>query len=251
LTSIPAPRRTRTIPDLAILATVAALFAATLVHATLGFGTALVAMPLLAMTVGVRVATPLVGLVVLTNVAMLLARTWRSVDLRVAWRLLLSSAVGIPVGVLTVRFAPEQAVKAILGVLLIAFGLYSFAHLTPPHLKRQGWLYVFGFTSGVLGGAYNTNAPPVVAYGALHGWPAERFQATLQGYFLPTAVLICAGHALGGLWTHSVFGLYLAALPFAVLAIFLGRRLSNHIPAATYQHLLYGALIVLGLLLLW
>jgi uncharacterized membrane protein YfcA len=208
-------------------------------------------MPLLALTVGVRVATPLVGLVVLTNVAILLAHTWRGVDVQAAWRLLLSSAAGIPVGVLTVRFAPEHAVKAILGVLLIAFGLYSFTRLTPPNLKRQGWLYVFGFTSGVLGGAYNTNAPPVVLYGALHGWPPERFQATLQGYFLPAAVLICAGHALGGLWTRSVFSLYLAALPFALLAILLGRRLSNRIPAATYQHLLYGALIVLGLLLLW
>jgi uncharacterized membrane protein YfcA len=208
-------------------------------------------MPLLALTVGVRVATPLVGLVVLTNVAILLAHTWRGVDVQVAWRLLLSSASGIPVGVLTVRFAPEHAVKAILGVLLIAFGLYSFTRLTPLNLKRQGWLYVFGFTSGVLGGAYNTNAPPVVLYGALRGWPAERFQATLQGFFLPTAVLICAGHALGGLWTRSVFSLYLVALPFGLLAIFLGRRLSNRISAATYQRLLYGALIVLGLLLLW
>jgi uncharacterized protein len=234
-----------------MLATVAALSAATLVHATLGFGTALVVMPLLAMTVGVRVATPLVGLVVLTNVAVLLARTWRNVDVQVAWRLLLSSAAGIPAGVLTVRFAPEPAVKGVLGVLLIAFGLYSFSRLALPNIKRQAWLYVFGFASGVLGGAYNTNAPPVVLYGALHRWPAEHFRATLQGYFLPAAALICVGHGLGGLWTRSIFGLYLAALPFAVLAVFLGRHLSNHIPAATYQHLLYGALIVLGLLLLW
>jgi uncharacterized protein len=239
-----------------MLATVAALFAATLVHATLGFGTARVAMPLLAMTVGVRLATPLVGLVVLTNVAVLLARTWPSVDVQVTWRLMLSSAVGIPAGVLIVRFAPEHAVKVILGVLLIAFGLYSFTHLALPNIKRQVWkrqvwLYVFGFTSGVLGGAYNTNAPPVVVWGALHQWPAERFQATLQGYFLPAAVLICIGHALGGLWTRSVFGLYLAALPFALLAIFLGRRLGKHIPAATFQHLLHGALILLGLLLVW
>jgi uncharacterized membrane protein YfcA len=234
-----------------MLATVAALSAATLVHATLGFGTALVAMPLLAMTVGVRVATPLVGLVVLTNVAVLLARTWRNVDVQVAWRLLLSSAAGIPAGVLTVRFAPEPAVKGVLGVLLIAFGLYSFSRFALPNIKRQAWLYVFGFASGVLGGAYNTNAPPVVLYGALHRWPAEHFRATLQGYFLPAAALICVGHGLGGLWTRSIFGLYLAALPFALLAIFLGRRLSERIPAATFQHLLYGALIVLGLLLLW
>ena len=234
-----------------MLATLGALFTATLVHATLGFGTGVVAMPLLALTVGVRLATPLVGLVVLTNVAILLSRTWRSIDMQVAWRLLLSSAAGIPVGVLTVRFAPEHAVKAILGVLLIAFGLYSLTRLGLPLIKRQVWLYGFGFISGILGGAYNTNAPPVVMYGAMQQWPVERFRATLQGYFLPAAVLICVGHGLGGLWTQAVLGLYIVALPLVLLALFLGRRLSRCIPTATFQHLLYGALIVLGLLLLW
>jgi uncharacterized membrane protein YfcA len=96
--------------------TVAALFAATLVHATIGFGTGLVAMPLLAMTVGVRIATPLVGLVVLTNVAILPARTWQAVDVQAAWRLLLSSAAGIPVGVLAVRYGA----LIVFGLLLLA-----------------------------------------------------------------------------------------------------------------------------------
>jgi uncharacterized protein len=234
-----------------MLATVSTLFAATLVHATLGFGTGLVAMPLLALTVGVRVATPLVGLVVLTNVAVLLARTWRSIDVPAAWRLLLSSTAGIPIGILTVRFAPEPAVKTVLGLLLIVFGLYSLRRLALPVIKRPAWLYVFGFISGILGGAYNTNAPPVVIYGAMQQWPVERFQATLQGYFFPTAVLICTGHALGGLWTRAVLDFYLAALPCGILALFLGRRLSRHIPAMLFQRLLYGALIGLGALLLW
>lgn len=220
-------------------------------HATLGFGTALVAMPLLAMTAGVRTATPLVGLVVLTNIAILLAHTWRNVDVQVAWRLLLASAVGIPVGVLTVRFAPEHAVRAILGVLLIAFGINSLARPSLPTIKRHAWVYVFGLAAGILGGAYNTNAPPIVICGALQRWPTERFKATLQGYFLPASVLICTGHGLGGLWTGSVLGLYLAALPLVLLAIFLGRRLGRRIPADRFQHVLYGALIVLGLLLFW
>jgi uncharacterized protein len=243
--------RTGAITDPAVLATLVALFTASLVHATLGFGTALVAMPLLALTVGVRLATPLVGLVALTNVAILLARSWRNVDMQVAWRLLLSSAVGIPIGVLTVRFASEHTVKAILGLLLITFGLYSLTRLGLPIITRQVWLYGFGFISGVLGGAYNINAPPVVMYGAMQQWPVERFQATLQGYFLPAAVLICVGHGVGGLWTQAVLGLYLVALPLVLLALFLGRCLSRHIPAAMFQPLLYGALIVLGLLLLW
>jgi hypothetical protein len=39
----------------------------TLIHSTLGFGTASVAMPLLALTLGVRTATPLVAFVIVTT----------------------------------------------------------------------------------------------------------------------------------------------------------------------------------------
>jgi uncharacterized membrane protein YfcA len=217
----------------------------------LGFGTALVAMPLLAVTIGVRTATPLVGLVMLTTIAALLARTWRSVDVRAAWQLLLSSAVGIPVGVLGLRFAPEPVVKSILGALLIGFGLYGLARPRLLTLERHVWVYVFGFVSGVLGGAYNTNGPPAVACGVMRRWPPERFQATLQGYFLPATVLICAGHGLGGLWTRAVFGLYLAALPLVLVAVVLGHSISGRIPAEMFQRILYGALVVLGGFLLW
>jgi hypothetical protein len=65
-----------------------------------------------------------------------------------------------------------------------------------------------------------------------------------------SAVLICAGHGLGGLWTRPVSGLYLAALPLVLLAILLGRRLSGRVPAEPFQYILYGALIVFGLVLL-
>jgi uncharacterized membrane protein YfcA len=151
------------------------------------------AMPLLVLTLGFQAATALVGLVMLTTIAMLLSREWRSLDVQSAWRLLLSSAVGIPVGVLGVRLAPETILKVTLGILLISFSLYSLTRPALPRLRCARWVYSFGFAAGVLGGAYNANAPPVVVYGAMQLWASERFRATLQGYFLPAAMLICTG----------------------------------------------------------
>jgi hypothetical protein len=46
-----------------VLPTLAVLFVASLTHATFGFGTASMAMPLLVMTLGFQAATALVGLV--------------------------------------------------------------------------------------------------------------------------------------------------------------------------------------------
>jgi uncharacterized membrane protein YfcA len=108
----------------------------------------------------------------------------------------------------------------------------------------------FGLLAGILGGAYNTNGPPVVLYGALRRWPPERFRATLLGYFLPAAVMICAGHALGGLWSVRVFQLYALSLPAVALALLVGVRLGRRIPERLFGRVLNAALVGLGLLLL-
>jgi hypothetical protein len=55
------------ITALAVLPTLAVPFVASLTHATFGFSTASMAMPLLVMTLGFQAATALVGLVMLTT----------------------------------------------------------------------------------------------------------------------------------------------------------------------------------------
>ena len=237
------------ITEPAVLPTLIVLFVASLTHATFGFGTASMAMPLLVIILGFQAATALVGMVMLTTIAVLLSTEWRGLDVRSAWQLLLSSAVGIPVGVLVVRLAPETTLKGTLGILLVSFSLYSLTRPALPRLRRQRWVYSFGFAAGVLGGAYNANAPPVVVYGAMQHWAPERFRATLQGYFLPAAILICTGHALSGFWTTAVAKLYLLALPCILVAVVVGRRLGRCLPMEKFQRALYWALVALGGLL--
>ncbi len=227
----------------------AVLFVSTLTRSTLGFGDALIAMPLLTLLIGIRTATPLVALVALTIALTISLSSWRQIDLKAVWRLIVSTLAGIPFGLLLLENAPEATVKAGLGILLILFGLYNLTQPRLPKLERNGFEYGVGFVAGVLGGAYNTNGPPIVIYGALRRWPPERFRATLQGYFL-TNVLIVAGHGAAGLWTRTVWSLYLYALPLVVAAIVWGGELNRRIPPGSFDRAVYAALIGMGALLL-
>lgn len=225
------------------------LSVATLVHASLGFGTALVAMPLLTLLLGLQRAIPLVGLVVLVTICVQLLRGWRAADLHAAWRLVLGSALGIPCGLWMLREVPEGLVRGLLGAALVAYSVWQLARPELPRIRRGALVYPFGFLAGVLGGAFNTNGPPVVLYGALRHWGPEEFRATLQGFFLPSAVLIAAGHAAAGLWTRETFTLFGFALPLVIAGNVLGVRLGRRIPAARFTRLLYAVLIVLGALM--
>jgi uncharacterized membrane protein YfcA len=229
--------------------TVAILFASTLTRSTLGFGDALLAMPLLTLTVGIKTATPLVAFISMTIAIFILFGNWRKVDLNAVWRLILSSLLGIPFGLLLLKSAPDSLVKTLLGILLILFGLYNLMTPQLPMVQRQVFAYVAGFVAGVLGGAYNTSGPPVIIYGTLRRWPPERFRATLQGYFM-TSVFIVLGHGLAGLWTPRALRLYGYALPGVIIAILLGGKLNRAIPQGSFDRFVYAALVVMGVFLL-
>jgi uncharacterized membrane protein YfcA len=232
-----------------LLPVIAILFISTFTRSTIGFGDALIAMPLLVVTISIQTATPLVALMGFTIAITILSRNWREVDIKAAWRLIVSALLGIPVGILLLRDAPEQIVKAILGAVLVLFGLYSLITPRLPTLQKQGFAYIFGFVSGVLGGAYNTNGPPVVIYSALRRWPPERFRATMQGYFFPSGVFLLTGHALAGSLTREVLTLYGYSLPFILLAISVGGKLNKAIPSGRFERFVYVFLILIGVYL--
>ena len=226
------------------------LFLSAFVRAALGFGDALLAMPLLTLLLGLETAAPLTAFAAPTIALTMLVGEWRGVDWRATWRLIVSSLAGIPIGMFFLQAAPEPAVKAVLAVVLVAFGLYGLIAPRLPALRGEGLAYPFGFVAGVLGGAYNTNGPPVVVYAALRQWPPEPFRATLQSYFLPTGLMILVGHGLAGSWTPTVLRLYGLSVPVILLAVFAGLWVGRRIPAGRFHRLVYAALVAMGGLLL-
>lgn len=236
--------------DATTVMVIALIFLATFVRATFGFADALIAMPLLALIIDIKIATPLVGLVGNTIALLIIWKTWRSVHLKSAWRLVLSAAFGVPIGILLLKTAYVGEVKFILGVVIIAFSAFE---LVRPKLRLKGdgkSPFLFGFIGGILGGAYNSSGPAVVIYGTLRRFPPDVFRATLQGYFLPTGLIVLVGHGLSGLWTREVIRLYLCCAPFVLAAVIFGSKISGTLLLSRFQKLIHLLLIVIGFLLL-
>ena len=229
-----------------IVFVVAVFFMATLVRSTLGFGEALVAVPILAFVLPVDVVAPVAVLVSITVAIFVLAQDWRHVHVRPAAALILSTLFGIPFGVLLLRYGSESVVKAALGAIIAGFALFTLRRRHAQALTTDRSAWMFGAVAGILGGAYGMNAPPLVVYGALRRWSPEHFRATLQGYFLPASVFGMIGYWAAGLWTPTVSRYYLLSLPMVMLAIPLGRALNRRLDTSRFLVYVHAGLLVGG-----
>ncbi len=238
---------TANIPILPVLAIV---FLATLVRSTFGFGDALIGMPLLALVIPVRTAAPVMAFVGPTIAISLLVKEWRHIDSKSTLKLIIFTLAGIPFGLIFLKNTHENIVNSLLAAFIILFSLFSIFRPGLLRLKNDRPAAFFGIIAGILGGAYNTNGPPVVLYGIMKGWKPESFRATLQGYFLPTGGAILIGHGLAGMWTKAVIKIYIYALPLVFLAILGGTIFSKKIAGEKFYRYVYALLLIIGTVLL-
>lgn len=225
------------------------LFLATFVRSTFGFGEALVAVPLLALVIPVKVAAPVAALVSITVAAVVVVQDWRHVQIRSAAWLIASTMLGIPLGLMLLTRVPEPAVKALLGLVIIGFSAQALRG-QPWRLATDSLAWIFGFAAGILGGAYGMNGPPLAVYGSMRGWTRDQFRATLQGYFLPASAVGMFGYWAVGLWTPVVTRFYVTSFPAMVAAIVAGRMASRAMNARSFVTAVYALLLVVGCVLL-
>jgi uncharacterized protein len=215
-----------------------------------GFGSALVAMPLLSSLLGLQRAAPVMALLAGTLQIFLLIRYRKAMNFTAVWRLSAGSMLGIPLGIYALSHVPEAVTVSILGVVLVVYALYSLTHPKMPELKSTLWAWLTGLLAGMLGGAYNTNGPPAVVYGDCRRWPPEEFKSNLQGFFMVNNIVILASHAFKGNLTVAVWWSYLAGLPGLALGLIAGLLLARKINPGLFRKIMLGMVVLLGSMLL-
>lgn len=221
------------------------------VQSFVGFGFALISMPLITPALGLKVSAPLIALLGGTAELILLVGLREAVTLGEMGTLTLASLFGTALGILALRHVPETLLLPVLGLILLGYALYNLLRFRLPPLRAAFWPWLLGGLAGALGGAYNTSGPPVILYGHARGWEPDQFKGNLQGFFFVNNLFVLTGHWLGGLLTAEVWRLYLQALPALLLGIVGGLWLGRRIPARQFRQVVLIGLALLGLRLLF
>ena len=225
-------------------------FAAGLIQGFSGFGVVLVALPLMALIIDVKIAIPLVlilGMVVNIILVMQLART---IEIRECLSLIVMSLPGIPIGVYTLKVVGPRPLEILVGiVILLTVGTFLF--LKPGARKlSKGWGWVAGLAAGFLGGSIGAAGPPVIIYTTLQPWAKHKIKSTMVGFFFILGLGIIITHLISGIITPTVWRYWAICVGPLALGVLLGIRLYGRSSATVYQRIAMLLLASLGLLLL-
>jgi hypothetical protein len=223
-----------------------ALVAAVVVGAS-GFAFALIAAAM-----WLHVLTPLQTATLTISFGMLVQsyNAWRlreTVRWSRIWPFLVGGAPGVAVGVVVLRWANPEYVRAGVGAFLVLYALYG---LTRPALKLPGGtpadIFV-GFLSGILGAMTGFAGILIVIWSGLRGWSRDIQRAVFQ----PASVAMLAMCALALGVTGSVSGhtivLFLLGLPVLAAGNWLGWKLYGRFVDAMFRRVVLVLLLLSGL----
>lgn len=183
--------------------------------------------------------------------SLMLIKNHKHVLWKQALPLVLSSFLGIPFGIYLLKNGNPKIIEIALGIVIITVAIYNLFFSRQHHQLHKNLLYVFGFTAGILGGAFNTSGPPIVIFGTLNSWTQTQFIGTLQGYFFPLDIYTLISQTIAGILTLKVLHYFLYCIPFSLLALLLGNKIRSKIPAGKFNQYVFMMLLVVGSVLLF
>lgn len=205
-----------------------------------GFGFALAAVPLLSLVVDpvTAVVTATLGSTVLCVLTAFAER--RHIDWRSSLMLSSSALLGMPFGLLCLKFLPSSALRAVIAVVIV--GCLAFVWLGWRMASSPWRVGAAGVISGVLQTATGTNGPPLVAALQALGMQPRQFRATLAATFTLCGTVGMAGFFATGVVTGQAMRLSALGLVAAAAGGWAGHRLFMSIDAARFRRVVLIAL---------
>ena len=227
-----------------------AVFSAYFIKGITGFGNTLIMAPLFSFVISNRITTPVDLLFSLPTNAYIVWRERKHIRMKIILPVMAMLTLGAIPGVIFLKLAEDQLLKALLGLVIAGVGLEMLwrhrIHSAGPGNKMI--MLITGLVSGCLSGLYGI-AAPIIAY--INRMTANRneFRANICSVFLFDNLFRLVSYGLVGIMTADVIQYSLILLPAVILGMAAGVRLDLKMKEATVKNLIITLLIVSGVVL--
>jgi hypothetical protein len=210
-----------------------------------GFGSALVAVPLLSLYLDAKLAVVISTFLSTIVSTPLIFQVRRQLHIMKVMPLAIGGVVGVPVGVVILKLVDADVLKILVGAVVI---LASALLFLAPRLTFGGRNTLSGLVTGALSGLLRASTsmagPPVVLYTLSHENDIEEFRSTVLGVFLVTGIIALPGLIIADLVSRDAVIAALVALPGMAAGLLVGTRLRSRVQPALFRTLVLAVLVV-------
>lgn len=215
-----------------------------------GFGSGLIAIPLLALFLPLTVVVPMVGLLDYIASSGHGMRHRQAIVWREILPLLPFTLAGVLVALYLFQTVDGELLRTILGGFILCYAVYSLLGLGPQQQGSRLWAIPAGSLGGMVGTLFGTGGPFYVIYLRLRHLDKQAFRATIAMVFLIDGSSRLIGYFASGFYHAQTIVLVALALPIMVLGMYLGGHVHTSLSPQAFARGIGVLLIGSGLALI-
>jgi len=225
------------------------LFVAYLVRGIAGFGSGLIAIPLLAISYPLTLVVPLVVLLDYLGSAAQGIRRREAIAWNELVVLLPFTLIGCALALYLFNSIDPDRLKRALGLFVIVFAVYQILPL-PPLRGSRLWSLPAGLFGGLIGTLFGTGGPFYMIYLTLRGLDKSATRASFATYFFIDGSIRLLGFMLVGLLALEHISTFIRWLPAAAIGLWIGGHVHTGLSNTTFKYFISLLLIFSGYRLL-
>jgi uncharacterized membrane protein YfcA len=237
----------------AIAAIVAIVVVGGLAHGAIGFGFPIISTPFVALLIDVKTAVlvTVVPNIAINLISILRGGRWRE-SIGRHWPVAVCVVAGTLIGTRLLIAAPPEPLRLLLAAMILMY-------LQQDRLRRLDWSWItraprsagigFGLVGGILSGAVNVAAPPLIIYFMTLELGPVAMTQVLNLCFLGGKITQAASLGLAHAGGAGMLATSVPLTAVAVAALLFGMRLQSKMQPQTYRKILRGTLWMMAFLL--
>jgi uncharacterized membrane protein YfcA len=224
------------------------IFLGFFVQTIIGFAGALIALPILLISIALPEAISYISIFYFLSSIYLIYKEWKLIDKKVILKLAFTSIIGLAAGIWVLSYGNPIFLKKVLGIFIILYVIYSY--FSKGKIKNSSFLeYVLGVLGGFFSGLFSTGGPLFVIIVKNATANIKTFRATMFGVLGLISIIRIPMITFSGILKLSHLYNSLFLLPFFFLAIYLGKKMYLKLNEKLLKNAVLIALLFSGLML--
>ncbi len=206
-----------------------------LIRGIAGFGSGLIAIPLLALMFPLSIVVPVVGLLDYIAASSHGMKHRRSISWSTIVPLLPFTLIGIILALYLFKTVDAHLLRKGLGVFILLFAFYTLFVKTQGLQGSKYWAIPAGLCGGFISALFGTGGPFYVLYLRIRQLDKQIFRATAAAIFLIDGSSRIVGYFASGFYSMETLILVGVSLPMMALGLYIGEHIHTSLSQKDFQ----------------